>query len=382
MATYAIGDVQGCYPELSRLLDKLRFDPAQDQLWFCGDLVNRGGQSLETLRLIHGLRENVVVTLGNHDLSLLAIAQRKPDAQSRVNPELREVLFAEDAPVLFEWLRNQKLLHYDEALGWGMVHAGLAPQWTLRQALRAAQEVERELSSPRHPRLLKNLLKKPSFLFGFTLLVATLLLALCGPLLFHVDTKTRVGLAFMEPSSKAWLGTDHLGLDMFSLLIQGLRSSLYVGLVAGTLGAASVADAPITLLCGDISFLHDVGSLWAARPERTQGASWSHPIALVVINNGGGRIFDQLPMAKHAGSDQRFWTTPHELELRHAAELYGLTYRRAQTRAELREALRAAHARPEVSLLEVVVAPNSAAERLQQLTGELEAEWARRLPAS
>ena len=157
MATYAIGDVQGCYPELSRLLDKLRFDPAQDQLWFCGDLVNRGGQSLETLRLIHGLRENVVVTLGNHDLSLLAIAQRKPDAQSRVNPELRQVLFAEDAPVLFEWLRNQKLLHHDEALGWGMVHAGLAPSWTLRQALRAAQEVERELSSPRHPRLLKNL---------------------------------------------------------------------------------------------------------------------------------------------------------------------------------------------------------------------------------
>ncbi|HEV2620516.1 MAG TPA: symmetrical bis(5'-nucleosyl)-tetraphosphatase [Frateuria sp.] len=157
MATYAIGDVQGCYPELSRLLDKLRFDPARDQLWFCGDLVNRGGQSLETLRLIHGLRENVVLTLGNHDLSLLAIAQRKPDAQSRVNPELREVLFADDAPVLFEWLRSQKLMHYDEALGWGMVHAGLAPSWTLRQALRAAQEVERELSSPRHPRLLRNL---------------------------------------------------------------------------------------------------------------------------------------------------------------------------------------------------------------------------------
>jgi bis(5'-nucleosyl)-tetraphosphatase (symmetrical) len=157
MATYAIGDVQGCYPELSRLLDRLRFDTARDQLWFCGDLVNRGGESLETLRLIHGLRENVVVTLGNHDLSLLAIAQRKPDAQSRVNPELREVLFADDAPVLFEWLRNQKLLHLDEALGWGMVHAGLAPSWTLRQALRAAQEVERELSSPGHPRLLRNL---------------------------------------------------------------------------------------------------------------------------------------------------------------------------------------------------------------------------------
>lgn len=157
MATYAIGDVQGCYPELQRLLDKLRFDPLADRLWFCGDLVNRGGQSLETLRLIHELRESCVVTLGNHDLSLLAISQRKPDAQARVNPELREVLFADDAPVLFEWLRSQRLLHHDEALGWTMVHAGLAPMWTLRQAQRAAQEVERELSSPRHPRLLKNL---------------------------------------------------------------------------------------------------------------------------------------------------------------------------------------------------------------------------------
>jgi bis(5'-nucleosyl)-tetraphosphatase (symmetrical) len=157
MATYAIGDVQGCYPELQRLLEKLRFDTAQDELWFCGDLVNRGGQSLETLRLIHQLRESSVVTLGNHDLSLLAIAQRKPDAQARVNPELREVLFAHDAPVLFEWMRSQKLLHHDEKLNWTMVHAGLAPAWTLRQAQRAAQEVERELSSPRHPRLLRNL---------------------------------------------------------------------------------------------------------------------------------------------------------------------------------------------------------------------------------
>ncbi|MBT2115621.1 symmetrical bis(5'-nucleosyl)-tetraphosphatase [Dyella sp. LX-66] len=157
MATYAIGDVQGCLPELQRLLEKLRFDPAADRLWFCGDLVNRGGQSLDTLRLIHSLREQVVLTLGNHDLSLLAIAQRRPEAQSKVNPELREVLFADDAPVLFEWMRSQKLMHHDEALGWTMVHAGLAPIWTLRQALRSAQEVERELSSPRHGRILKNL---------------------------------------------------------------------------------------------------------------------------------------------------------------------------------------------------------------------------------
>ncbi|MHC1480087.1 symmetrical bis(5'-nucleosyl)-tetraphosphatase [Frateuria aurantia] len=157
MAIYAIGDVQGCYPELQRLLEKLRFDPAADRLWFCGDLVNRGGESLRTLRLIHSLRESVTITLGNHDLSLLAIAQRKPEAQAKVNEELREVLFAEDAPELLAWLRQQKLLHHDPELGWTMVHAGFAPNWTLRQAQRAAQEVERELSSPRHPRLLRNL---------------------------------------------------------------------------------------------------------------------------------------------------------------------------------------------------------------------------------
>jgi peptide/nickel transport system permease protein len=84
-------------------------------------------------------------------------------------------------------------------------------------------------------KLFKNLLKQPSFVFGAGLLILTLLLALLGPLVFHVDTKTRVGLAYLEPSSKALLGTDHLGLDMLSLLIDGLRSSLYVGFVAGTL---------------------------------------------------------------------------------------------------------------------------------------------------
>jgi len=84
-------------------------------------------------------------------------------------------------------------------------------------------------------KLFKNLLKQPSFIFGASLFLLTLLLALLGPLVFHVDTRTRVGLAYMEPSAKAWLGTDHLGLDMFSLLIQGLRSSLYVGFVAGSI---------------------------------------------------------------------------------------------------------------------------------------------------
>lgn len=154
------------------------------------------------------------------------------------------------------------------------------------------------------------------------------------------------------------------------------------GLVAGALGSASQADAPTTLLCGDISFLHDVGSLWAASSERTHGPALRHALLLVVLNNGGGRIFDQLPMAKQAGEDQRYWTTPHDLRLRGAAELYGLTYRQVCDRDGLQAALAAAYARPEVSLLEIVVDPHSAAARLQQLVAELEPHWGEVLAAS
>jgi bis(5'-nucleosyl)-tetraphosphatase (symmetrical) len=154
VSVYAIGDVQGCYPELQRLLEKLRFDPATDRLWFCGDLVNRGGESLEVLRLIHGLREHCVVTLGNHDLSLLAIAVREPEARARTNVDLRRVLEAEDGPILTDWLRGQSLLHHDPALDFTMIHAGLAPSWTLKQAQHIAHEVERALRGPGHRPLL------------------------------------------------------------------------------------------------------------------------------------------------------------------------------------------------------------------------------------
>jgi bis(5'-nucleosyl)-tetraphosphatase (symmetrical) len=145
MATWAIGDIQGCYDELSRLLESLRFDPAQDTLWFCGDLVNRGGQSLAVLRLVKSFGERTVVVLGNHDLSLLAIAERDEAEQARVNPELREVLFAEDRKELLDWLRTRPLLHTDRALNFLLVHAGLAPRWTVERAERAAREVERRL---------------------------------------------------------------------------------------------------------------------------------------------------------------------------------------------------------------------------------------------
>ncbi len=113
---------------------KINFDPAQDTLWFCGDLVNRGGQSLETLRLVHSLRAHSVVVLGNHDLSLLAIGARSEEEQRKVNPDLLRIVLAEDRDALLDWLRMQKLAHVDRALGWMMIHAGLAPKWTTQMA--------------------------------------------------------------------------------------------------------------------------------------------------------------------------------------------------------------------------------------------------------
>ncbi len=157
MAVYAIGDVQGCHDALQRLLDALRFDPAADRLWFCGDLVNRGGQSLATLRLIRSLSDQVTLVLGNHDLSLLSIAERKEDEQRRVNTDLQEVLFAPDRDDLLDWLRHGKLLHADPELGFMMVHAGLAPKWTVKMAETRAREVERSLHGKGYRKLLRNL---------------------------------------------------------------------------------------------------------------------------------------------------------------------------------------------------------------------------------
>ena len=157
MATWAIGDIQGCHDELARLIDKLRFDPAADKLWFCGDLVNRGGQSLAVLRLVRSLGDRAIVTLGNHDLSLLAIAERRQQEQARVNPELREVLFAPDRDELLAWLRTRNLVHVDRTLGFLLVHAGLFPRWTTRQAEDLAREIEEKLRGDGYRRLMKQM---------------------------------------------------------------------------------------------------------------------------------------------------------------------------------------------------------------------------------
>lgn len=155
MATWAIGDLQGCFDATRRLLDHIRFDPAVDRLWFCGDLVNRGGESLETLRLVHSLRAQSQVVLGNHDLSLIAIGERRPEEQRKVNPDLRRVLEAPDARELLDWLRQCPLMHSDREMGWCMLHAGLAPQWDIAMAEGHAREVEGRLRGPNFRKLLR-----------------------------------------------------------------------------------------------------------------------------------------------------------------------------------------------------------------------------------
>lgn len=164
MSVWAIGDLQGCYDATQRLLERIRFDPASDRLWFCGDLVNRGGQSLETLRLVHSLRAHSVVVLGNHDLSLLAIGNRTLEEQRKVNPDLQRVVLAEDSDELLTWLRMQKLAHVDRELGWMMIHAGLAPKWTTTLAEKHAREVEQQLQGSAYGTLFRSMYgDKPSW---------------------------------------------------------------------------------------------------------------------------------------------------------------------------------------------------------------------------
>ena len=147
MTTYAIGDVQGCFDALQALLQKIRFDPAHDTLWFTGDLVNRGPRSLETLRFVKRLGERAVSVLGNHDLHLLAVAAGV--AKQKKQDTFDEILAAHDRDELLDWLRHRLLLHHDAALGWTLVHAGLLPPWGLADAQRLAREAESGLQSDR-----------------------------------------------------------------------------------------------------------------------------------------------------------------------------------------------------------------------------------------
>jgi len=155
MAVFAIGDVQGCYSELQLLLKKINFNKAEDFLWFAGDIVNRGSQSLAVLRFVKSLGDRAVMVLGNHDLHLLAVAAGC--AANKPSDTLDEILAAEDCQELLDWLRFQPLLHHDASSGFTMIHAGLPPQWGLAEAQTCAYEVETLLRSDDYREFFKHM---------------------------------------------------------------------------------------------------------------------------------------------------------------------------------------------------------------------------------
>ncbi len=153
MAIYAIGDVQGCYDALQRLLDIVKFEPPRDTLWLVGDLVNRGPQSLETLRFVKNLGSAAITVLGNHDLHLLVVAAGYSKKQH--GDTLEDILHAPDRDELLHWLRQQKLMHASD--GYAMVHAGLLPQWSIAQAAMLAHEVEKVMRAGGHDDLMRDM---------------------------------------------------------------------------------------------------------------------------------------------------------------------------------------------------------------------------------
>ena len=154
MATYAIGDIQGCYDSLLSLLDRCAFNPAQDRLWLVGDLVNRGPKSLETLRLIKSLGSAALTVLGNHDLYLLMVAEGGAKYRGK-DDTIQSVLDAPDAAELLDWLRHQPLCHTEGVFC--LVHAGLLPQWTIARACELSGEVEAVLQGPDYREFILNL---------------------------------------------------------------------------------------------------------------------------------------------------------------------------------------------------------------------------------
>jgi bis(5'-nucleosyl)-tetraphosphatase (symmetrical) len=153
VATYAIGDVQGCYDELDQVLGAFAFDRKRDRLWFVGDLVNRGPKSLEVLRFVRGLGKRAVTVLGNHDLHL--VTQHEGFERRRKDDTFDQVFAAPDAGELARWLRRQPMLHAEG--GFAMVHAGLLPAWSVRKASRLAGEVEAALRARNYRDFLANM---------------------------------------------------------------------------------------------------------------------------------------------------------------------------------------------------------------------------------
>ncbi len=153
VATYVIGDIQGCYEAFKELLVAIAFNPARDRLWLAGDMVNRGENSIDTLRWCMAHDDSVVAILGNHDLHLLAVAEGFVPLHR--NDTLAEILDAPDRALVLDWLRRRPMVHREG--DWLMVHAGLLPEWTPQQAEALARELEDTLRGDGYRGFLKNM---------------------------------------------------------------------------------------------------------------------------------------------------------------------------------------------------------------------------------
>lgn len=152
---FAIGDLQGCLTEFDALLAKIQYDRHQHRLWLCGDLINRGPDSIGVIRRIQELPVEPVIVLGNHDLHFLAVhSGAKP---MKASDTFDDMLDSPDSDAICDWLASQKLVYHDSNFGFTMAHAGIAPMWSIEQAQAFGREVEAVLNSNQRDELFNNM---------------------------------------------------------------------------------------------------------------------------------------------------------------------------------------------------------------------------------
>ncbi|MEC7885878.1 MAG: symmetrical bis(5'-nucleosyl)-tetraphosphatase [Pseudomonadota bacterium] len=156
MSIYAIGDIQGCYKEFKKLLENIGFKKNEDTLWLTGDLVNRGPNSLDTIKFIMELDDSVITVLGNHDFNLMAVYY-EIDPWIQIKHTFDDILSHKDCDLIIEWYRNQKIVHYEEEINTILVHAGFYPQWSLETTLNLGEKINKKINGDECKDLLSSL---------------------------------------------------------------------------------------------------------------------------------------------------------------------------------------------------------------------------------